>query len=272
MEFHGAATIQEAAELPQQERFRNWLVQEKNLSLSTVQKVIKNGKAAMNWAYKRGELEIVPYFELVKLPDPEPKGRALEIEEMACLFRHADQHHLKLFILLLMGTLARPQAIVELEFGQIDFKRRIIELNPEGRTQTQKVRPTVKLPDALVAILQMEKAKGIHQRVITFKGEPVKNLKRSWGSMRSKSELQGSVLPYSVRHTMARWLREQGVPAWEVAEQLGHRGSSYRVTEICTSHSPDYLGHAVKAIDEYFAKFACEMRVNDVSELMIRNP
>jgi len=272
LDFYGTATLQEAADLTKQEAFRSWLIDEKGLSLSTVLKVLKNGKAAVNWAYKRSEIAQIPYFELVKVPDPEPKGRALEIEETACLLQHAEHHHLRLFILMLIGTLARPQAIFELEFSQIDFKRRIIELNPKGRTQTQKVRPTVKLPETLAPILLKEKSKNIHQRVITFNGEPVKNLKRSWGQMRTKSGLKGNVHPYSIRHTMARWLREQSVPAWEVAEQLGHRGNGYRVTEIYTSHSPDYLEQAVKAIDAYFLRLTCELRVNAIDELSTQKP
>ncbi len=71
---------------------------------------------------------------------------------------------------------------------------------------------------------------------------------------------------------MARWLREQSVPAWEVAEQLGHRGSRYRVTEIYTSHSPDYLEQAVKAIDAYFVRLTCELRVNSLDSFLGLKP
>ena len=251
LDFYSDATLQEAADLSRQEAFRNWLVEEKGLSLNTVRKIITIGKSAMNWAYKRGELAQVPYFENVKPPASPPKGRALEIEEIALLLRHTEQPHLKLFILLMIGTLARPQAVIELEFSQIDFKRRIIDLNPSGRTQTQKVRPTVKLPEFLVPILEAEQAKYIHERVITFNGQPIKDVKTSWRSLRAKAGFGPEVLPYSIRRTMSMYLREQSVPAWEVAAQLGH-ASGFRTTEIYTSHSPDYLQYAVKAIDSYF--------------------
>jgi len=72
----------------------------------------------------------------------------LEIEEVALLLENAEHHHLRMFILLLIGTLGRPQAIVELRFEQIDFERPIINLNPPSRSQTLKYRPLVKLPEA----------------------------------------------------------------------------------------------------------------------------
>jgi len=96
---------------------------------------------------------------------------------------------------------------------------------------------------------------------------PVKSTKTAWGKLRSKAKLDTRVLPYSIRRTMARFLRMQGVPAWEVAEQLGRRATGYRITELYTAHSPDYLEQSVAAIDTFFDQLACEMRVNNLSDI-----
>ena len=61
--------------------------------------------------------------------------------------------------------------------------------------------------------------------------------------------------------------RTQGVPAWEVAEQLGHKSTGYRITELYTSHSPDYLEKAAELIDVFFGRLTCELRVSDLSEI-----
>jgi integrase len=42
---------------------------------------------------------------------------------------------------------------------------------------------------------------------------------------------------YSVRHTVTRWMRRNGVPAWEVAAQPGHKSRDYRTTELSAALS-----------------------------------
>jgi len=66
---------------------------------------------------------------------------------------------------------------------------------------------------------------------------------------------------------MVRNLRIKGVSAWEVAEQLGHR-TAFQITELYTSHSPDYLSKAKEAIDDFLGELTCELRVNDLLEIL----
>lgn len=119
-----------------------------------------------------------------------------------------------MFILLLIGTAARPQAVLELTYDQIDFKRNIIDLNPKGRAQTQKARAVVKLPKTLKPILLAEQKREGCKRIVSFHGLPVKSTKTAWGKLRTRAKLDTGVLPYSIRRAMARFLRMQGVPAW----------------------------------------------------------
>ena len=65
--------------------------------------------------------------------------------------------------------------------------------------------------------------------------------------------LGDKVTAYSFRHTMARWLRAEGVPAWEVAAQLGHKQKSVSTTEIYAPFDPAYLKSACGAIDRLFS-------------------
>ena len=267
LDYHGEATLEEAADLRQQEIFRDYLQTERNLGLNSVRKVITIGKAAVNWAYKRGEIQQVPYFEMVKVPKSEPMGRHLEISEIASLFLAADKQHMKLFILMLIGTAARPKAVLDLQYGQIDFARDIIDLNSIGRFQTTKNRPMVKLPKTLKSLLKKEQKLHGNPYVIHFNDQPIKSTKSAWTSLRKASGLEGKVTPYSIRRSMARFMRTQGVPAWEVAEQLGHKSTGYRITELYTSHSPDYLEKAAESIDVFFGQLTCELRVSDLSEI-----
>lgn len=269
LDFHGAATLSEATGLSQQEAFLSWLQNKKVLSANTISKVITVGKAALNWAYKRGEIARLPYIEMVKVPQPDPKGRHLEVSEVAKLLTLAEHRHLKLFLLLLIGTAARPRAIYDLRFDQIDFEQNLIDLNPKGRVASRnKRRPVVKLPAQLKPVLQAEQLASETDAVISYNGEAIKSLRTTWRKLRTKAQLDEQVMLYSFRRTMARYMRIKGVPAWELAEQLGHRSTGYQITEIYTSHSPDYLEGAVSAIEAYLGALSCEFRVSCLTEIL----
>ena len=77
-------------------------------------------------------------------------------------------------------------------------------------------------------------------------------INKAWRGMREAAGLEGDVNPYSVRHTVARWMRQHGVPAWEVAAQLGHKSREYRTTELYAAFDPAYLTNAVRSIDGLF--------------------
>lgn len=107
-----------------------------------------------------------------------------------------------------------------------------------------------------------------HQ-LVAYKGAAVASIKKAWGKTRTDSELTGNVQTYSFRHTMARWMRMQSVPAWEVAAQLGHKSSEHSTTEIYAPFDPAYLSKATEAIDDFLSQIACELRVNSMSEFLI---
>ena len=268
LDFHGDTTLDEAAALDRQEAFRTWLAEDKQLNANTIRKIITIGKSAFNWAHKRGEIEQVPYFEMVKVAPPPPKGRHLEIAEIATLLSLSEHRHLKLFLLLLMGTAARPRAIYDLQFDQIDFKQDLIDLNPAGYVPSRnKRRPVVKLPKQLKPILLDQQERFDNPMVVSFAGRPVKSVRTTWTKLRARAGFDKEVMLYSFRRTMAKYLRMKGVPAWELAEQLGHRSTGYQITELYTAHSPDYLNQALEAIEVFFDELSCELRVKALMEL-----
>ena len=247
--FHGEATVAEATTQEAQRNFRDWLSKERGLSVATVRRVLIVGKSALNWAWKRGEIVQVPYIALVTPPAPEPKGRPLEIEEVVRLFKSSRESHVTVLMAFMLGTAARTGAILDLKLSQIDVDKRLIFLNPPGRRQTNKYRPTVRLPSQLVAFVEKRQESGKDDPLVTYHGAAVKSVKTNWRKLVVEAGLEGNVQTYSFRHTMARWMRMQGVPAWEVAAQLGHKAPEYSTTEIYAPFDPAYLSNAVGAID-----------------------
>jgi len=267
LDFHGSATVAQAAALPRQQQFQMFLRDERNLAPNTIRQILIVGKGAMNWSWKRGEISSVPYIELVKVPTPPPKGRPLDVKEVAKLIEASD-YHLQTFIVMMAATTARTSAVLELTFDNIDFEHELITLNPKGREQTLKYRPTVKMPPSLKPWLLEQQGASPCGRVIHFGNVPVKSIRTAWRTVRADLKMDDAVQPYGLRHTMARWLRKSSVPAWEVAAQLGHKMPDVSTTEIYAPFDPSYLFKATAAIDAFLQEVACQLRASSISAFL----
>ena len=245
-DFFGEDSVEEATGAVKLESFIISLT-DKGHSTAYVQRIIGVGKASLNRAYKRGIIKSVPYVPTIKVNYGDPKGRPLSTKEVALLLTHASDH-MRLFIYIMLGTVCRPEAAYDLTGAQLDFDNRLIDLNPHGRIQTKKIRPMVKMPEALAVVLQNAPS----DHLVTFRGKKVKCVRTAWRNLRTKCKLDDAVQPYSLRHTMARWMRKNGVSAWETAAQLGHKSREHRTTELYAPFDPDYLSDATEAIDLFF--------------------
>jgi integrase len=155
--------------------------------------------------------------------------------------------HLRVFLVLAINTAARPEALLELRREQIDVERRLLHLNPIGRTQTKKHRPTLPISNTLLPWLSLER-----DYQVQWKKEqdlPIDSIKTSWRKLRTEADLDTNVVPYTIRHTIATELRSRSVPEWECRGFMGHRSGG--VTERYAKFQPDHFGAAVKAIDAY---------------------
>lgn len=238
LDYWKEATIADLA-VERQEAFVKHL-EGLGIKRSTIQRTLNIGKAAISRAFKRGELSSMPFIQSVTVKTHPPKGRPLEIAEIARLYREAAPH-LRTFILWMTGTAARPEAIIDLRSEQVEWERRIVRLNPEGREQNKKHRPVVRLPTALAP-------HAFDGWLITHRGRHADSIKTAWKAAVRRAGLDQNVRPYSLRHTAARWMRLHGVSADEVAQQLGHRklGS----TGVYTEYDPQYLKAACEALDQ----------------------
>jgi integrase len=164
--------------------------------------------------------------------------------------------HILLFCLTMANTMARPEAVLELTRFQLDFDSKLIRLNPEGRKQTKKYRPTVPMTNTLLPWLQKVKT----NYVITYHGDRVHSVKKTFQRLpASVKGLPKGVSPYSIRHTMAKELRRRGVPPWEVQGMLGHKHAGLRTTEIYAKYDPSYLSAARVAIDAVMTDIEAKM-------------
>ena len=208
------------------------------------------GRAALKRAYKRGELTSVPFIPDIKRDfDKEAQRfRDLDLDEVVrVLIQAAKVPHLLTFCMISLNTLARPDAVRDLSPSQVDTRRRLIRLNPEGRRQTKKYRPIVPISETLLPWLL--ECNG--PRYVLYHGKPVASIKKSFAKAVADAGLK-NVSPYCLRHTMGTELRARGVPEWEAKGFMGHKSDTARTTERYARFRPDHLGQAVRAIDAYF--------------------
>jgi len=243
-EYFPGALVSELM-LDKQRLFVAWL-RGRGLSDGYIRRVLAVGKAALNRAQRENEITCAPTILLALAPEGEPRERILAIGEMAGLFNSATEPHQIVYLIMAVGTIARPEAILEATTFLVNFDARLIRLNPPGRRQNKKRRPTLPLCDTLLSFLRYLPSGPI----VRYRGRPLSGIKSTFDHLTRRAGLS-DVSPYTIRHTMAAELRRRGVPVWEVAGFLGHT-SGYKTTERYAKFGADHLSEAVRAIESYF--------------------
>uniref|UniRef100_UPI0039A495A2 site-specific integrase n=1 Tax=Brucella pseudintermedia TaxID=370111 RepID=UPI0039A495A2 len=197
---------------------------------------------------------------IIDEPDRSDQGERLRLSqgEMIRLLTAArSRPHVLVFCMIGLNTLARPDAILDLSPFQVDIDARLIALNPRGRRQTKKYRPTLPITDTLLPFVRVRDV----ERFVNWHGQPMKSIKKAFAATVKDAGLPKEVTPYCLRHTMATELRRRGVSLWEVEGFLGHRIGS-RVTETYAKFGPDHLLAGVQAIDAYFTDLRAKLDGN----------
>jgi integrase len=201
-------------------------------------------RAALSRSYKRGEITSIPYIITGDLADSAPRERVMEVAELAALWRAVDSEALGRWLTLLLGTGARPGALVALRAGQIDLLRRRIDLHPRGAPATSKRNPILPIVPSLMPWVSEPRAPYVIERRL-------KALRAAWAATRARAGLGPDVVPYAIRHTLATWMSEQDVPEGQISAWLGHgRESTTRRWYIKRRiYRPDYLATAAAAVE-----------------------
>ena len=100
----------------------------RGLATANIRRILSVGQAALNRAYREGEITAVPQILLSLAPEAEARERLLTIDEARALFAGANEPHQFLYLMLAFATAARPAAILELTTFQVDSEARLIRL------------------------------------------------------------------------------------------------------------------------------------------------
>jgi integrase len=189
--------------------------------------------------------------EYLGVPEPQPRGWIPSDDELARLLdslSHESSEHIFKYCLIALNTLARPEAVLNLAPLQIDYRFGLINLNPEGRRQTKKYRPSVRLTDTLAPWLLAWTVGD--EPFVRFRNNPVGSVRNTF-KRRSKALNLPGLNPYSLRHKMATELAARRVSRDSIQRQIGHKAPDMRTTERYIKNDPRHLADAKDAIEEY---------------------
>ena len=237
-----------------QQDFVKWLGQEKNHAVATIASEMTSLAAAFNHALRRSivvgeggekrEIQLlnttVPVLykageisRLTAKPEPMPRDwlptwpqMALFIDTIGAKTKTGawdkNSENLFRYVVCALNTWARPAAILSLHvLTQVDFEACSVRLNPPGRKQTKKVRPTIPLTENLAAWLRHWNS----DRPIHRNGMALKSVKKAFKAHALELGMP-KFTPYTLRHFMATNIRRIdgcNVSREQRQEWLGHK-------------------------------------------------
>lgn len=201
-------------------------------------------RTVFTWASSR---RLIPYAPHVERPaKPAPRDRWLTREECSRLIEAADEHHVKLAIMLMLATAGRVSAVLELTWDRVDFKNGIVNLRTTEGT-TRKGRAAVPMNAGLRAALSHAEENAMTDYVVEWAGQPIKRLRTGFNAAVKAAGLK-DVTPHVLRHSAAVHLAAEGTPMQKISQYLGH--SSTAVTErVYARFAPDHLRQEAEILD-----------------------
>lgn len=169
---------------------------------------------AMSWANDKGLISKPPHLYIPPIPESEVEH--LTKRQFRRFLDGCKAPHVRLFAQLAVTTGARATALLELPWIRVDFDRRMINLNPAGRIQSDnKRRARVPINDRLLPLLVEAKEAAVTPFVIETGGERIKSIRKGFEAASERSGVHCT--PHMLRHSAAVWMAEARTPMDEIA-------------------------------------------------------
>ena len=163
------------------------------------------------------------------------------------------------FLIIALGSGARKRAITDLTLKQIEqvtSEYSLLNLNPEGRVQTSKYRPTIPIAHTFGRWLKSWEPITAKGHFVAYKDA----VNHVGGSVfRKLSQAAGcKVTAHMIRHYVSTWLSHStDVSAWERDMFMGwKRPEGSAMAGVYSHYNPKYLREAALAIEALFAALA----------------
>lgn len=177
---------------------------------------------------------------------PETDKRILNAGEARALIDGAHDPHIKLALVLMLGTGARVGAILDLTWDRVDFERGTINLRLSDSI-TRKGRATVPMNGMTRAALSVAHESALSNFVIEYAADQVKNIRKGVMGAVTRSGI-GHVRIHDLRHTAAVTMLSAGHPIEMVAQVLGHSNVSMTY-KVYGRYLPESMSPAVDVLN-----------------------
>lgn len=212
-----------------------------------VQRNLEDLRAALNHAESAGRI-VAP-----KIPSIDRKLRAtpsdlvLTPQELGALVGYAREDvGAWRELCLMIGTAARPGAALAFD-PATQWHGDVIDLHPTGRRVTDKRNAVVPVIEPLRPILQ---------GWLDSPHAKAKMRRRWWVTAKRALGLPAGTEAYTIRHTVATWLDQQGVPGAELSAIAGHLPSHRGLARTTSRHylhfDPRNCPRAKRALTKLF--------------------
>jgi integrase len=221
--------------------------QEEGAAPATINKELAMLSAAINaWNLKHGTT-LPNRASRAKLPEPAGVVRWITQDEAQRLIAAASPPVAD-FIRIGLYTGLRAEALLTLEWSDIDFERGLIIVRPKltprakPRARSIPIHPTCR--DGLLSC-RMRCATSCYVFCAEDSERHILSFKKGFAAACRRAQIE-SFRIHDMRHTFASWLVIAGRPLAEVRDLLGH--SSIRQTEIYAHLAPENLRAAVASL------------------------
>jgi integrase len=229
-------------------------LQDDKVAKATVDKNIAVAKSFFSWCILQGLTSSNPVTKVKLFHEDNERVRFLDPEtEYPKLLVEAKNGpwYLAPIIVLDVNTGLRRRNILNLQWDQVDFKRRIIRI--ESRTKNGRPH-NLPLNDTVFQKLQeLHQKTGSYPYVFVhlegrFEGQPITDIKNGFNAAVARAKIQNFRF-HDLRHTFCSWLAIRGVPLTAIQKLAGH--ASIKMTLRYAHLSPRYLADEVKALDRF---------------------
>lgn len=217
---------------------------EAGLSQGSIHTELGHLQSAFNYARKSQLIDRAPH--IWRPAKPAPKERYLDRGEIGRLIDGCGSPHIRLAVVLLLGTAGRVGAVLDLKWDRVDFDRGNINLRLDD-SQTRKGRAVVPMNGMTRAALQTARDAALTDYVVEYACGPVKSIRNGFSKACARAGLEGVTI-HTLRHTAAVYMAEAGVPMSQISQYLGH--SNTAITErVYARYSPSALQDAADVLN-----------------------
>ena len=220
------------------------LREEAGKSQGTIWTELGHLQSALNFAAKSQIISQSP--KIWRPTKPQKDKRILSGNEARALIESAQSPHIRLALILALGTGARIGAILDLTWKRVDFERGSINLRLED-SQTRKGRAVVPMSAGIRQELLEAHRAALSDFVIEYAGGPVKSIRTGFLAAVERSSI-GHVRIHDLRHTAAVTMLSNGIPLEKVSQVLGHSNTAITFSTY-GRYLPEHMQDAIDVLD-----------------------